>query len=82
MAQDARFVYSVMFFSSPDPNQPRQKFFLFSSIAAIYELFSSEQVGCSLGHLYNIRVADGTAFTGKRCIIKRERLYSKHHKQS
>ena len=74
-----RFIYSVLFYGAPNAAQPRQKFFLFSSLAAIFDLFTPQQIGCRLGHLYNLKVADGTAYTGKRCIIKRERLYSKHH---
>lgn len=75
-----RYVYSVLFFAAPNPEKPRQKFFLFSSLAAIFETFSTEQIGCSLGHLYNLKVPDGTAFAGKRCIIKREKVFSKRQK--
>lgn len=74
-----RYVYSVLFFAAPLPSKPRQKFFLFSSLAAIFEVFSVEQIGCGLGHLYNLKVPDGTAFSGKRCIIKRERVFAKRH---
>lgn len=72
-----RFVYSVLFFAAPLPEKPRQKFFLFSSLAAIFEVFSPEQIGCGLGHLYNLQVPSGSAFAGKRCIIKREKVFSK-----
>ena len=71
-------VYSVLFFGAPFPIEaPRQRFFLFSSLSAIYEVFTSEQVGVSLKRLYNLRISDGTAYTGKRCIIRREKVYSK-----
>lgn len=71
-------IYSVVFFGAPFPTTaPRQRYFLFSSLSAIYEMFSHEQLGVSLKHLYNIRVPDGTAYTGKRCIIRREKVYSK-----
>lgn len=75
-----RYVYTVLFFGAPFADKPRQKVFLFSSLAAIYDLFSVEQVGCSLGHLYNLKVPDGAAYCGSRCIIKREPLRSKPHK--
>ena len=75
------YVYSVLFFSAPLRGKPRQKFFLFSSLAAIYEVFSVEQIGCSIGHLYNLKVPDGTAYCGKRCIIKREPVVSKRQKR-
>lgn len=71
-------VYSVMFFGAPFPTEaPRQRFFLFSSLSAIYEVFTPEQVGVSLKRLYNLRVSGGTAYSGKRCIIRREKVYSK-----
>lgn len=76
-----RYVYSVLFYAPPRPvEMPRQKFFLFSSLAAIFDRFSVEEIGCSLGHLYNSKVPDGSAFCGKRCIIKREPLVSKRQK--
>lgn len=74
------YAYSVVFFAAPFREQPRQKFFLFSSLAAIFEVFSPEQIGCGLGHLYNLKVPDGSAFAGKRCIIKREKVFSKRQK--
>ena len=75
-----RFVYSVLFFSTPLPDKPMQKYFLFSSLAAIYEVFSVEQIGCSLGHLYNLKVPDSSTYAGKRCIIKRDKVLSKRQK--
>lgn len=75
------YVYGVMFFTAPFADKPRQKFFLFSSLAAIYEVFSVEQIGCTLRHLYNLKVPDGSAFAGKRCIIKREPVVSKRQKR-
>lgn len=74
-----RYVYGVLFFAAPFRDKPRQRYFLFSSLAAIYEVFSVEQIGCSLGHLYNLKVPDGSAFAGKRCIIRREPVVSKSH---
>lgn len=76
-----QYIYSVVFFSAPLKNKPRQRFFLFSSLAAIYDVFSVEQIGCCIGHLYNIKVPDGSVFAGKRCIIKREPLFSKRQKR-
>ena len=77
----ARFIYSVSFFCAPLEERPRQKQFLFSSLAAIYEVFSASQIGCGLGHLYNLKVADGGVFAGSLCIIRREKLYSKRQRQ-
>lgn len=73
-------MYTVLFFAAPYPEQPRRKVFVFSSLAAIYDLFPRDVVGCSLGHLYNLHVPSGSAYCGKRCIIKRERVFAKAHK--
>ena len=73
--------YSVLFLgTAPLPEYPRQKFYLFTSLAAIFEVFTPEQIGCGLRHLYNLKVPEGTAYTGRRCIIKRERVFSKRQK--
>ncbi len=78
---DDHYIYVVLFFAAPFADKPRQKFFLFSSLAAVYDVFSVEQIGCTLGHLYNLKVPDGSAFAGKRCIIKREPVVSKRQKR-
>lgn len=75
------YVYGVLFFAAPFADKSRQRYFLFSSLAAIYEVFSVEQIGVSLKHLYNIKVSDGSAYAGKRCIIKREPVVSKRQKR-
>lgn len=77
----SRFVYSVLFFAAPLPSKPRQKFFLFSSLAAIFEVFSVKQIGCGLRHLYNLKVPDGAAYAGRLCIIKREKVFAKRQKR-
>lgn len=77
-----RFIYSVVFFAAPIPGKAHQKSFLFSSLAAIYDVFSVEQIGCSLGHLYNLQISKGAVFAGQDCIVKRERLYHKPHRGS
>lgn len=73
-------VYVVQFFGAPLSGEPRRRFFLFSSLAAIYDKFSAAQVGCSLGNLYNLRVSDGVPYSGKLCMVWREPLYTKRRK--
>lgn len=73
-------VYVVQFFGAPLPDEPRRRFFLFSSLAAIYDKFSAAQVGCSLVNLYNLRVSDGLPSCGRLCMVWREPLYSKRCK--
>ena len=73
-------VYVVQFFGAPLPDEPRRRFFLFSSLAAIYDKFSAAQVGCSWVNLYNLRVSDGLPSCGRLCMVWREPLYSKRRK--
>lgn len=73
-------VYVAHFFGAPLPDEPRRRFFLFSSLAAIYDKFSAAQVGCSLVNLYNLRVSDGLPSCGRLCMVWREPLYSKRRK--
>ena len=73
-------VYVVQFFGAPLPDEPRRRFFLFSSLAASYDKFSAAQVGCSLVNLYNLRVSDGLPSCGRLCMVWREPLYSKRRK--
>lgn len=74
---EGKYVYSVMFFFSPLQEQPHRRLFLFSSLAAIYDIFSADQIGCSLGHLYNKHVPDGETYQNDRCSIHRERVLSR-----
>jgi hypothetical protein len=79
-ASSEKAVYSVTFFFPPLPeDHPQQRLFLFSSLAAIYDLFDAGQVGCSLGTLYNMKVPDGFVYQNKRCVIRREKVLSKAH---
>jgi hypothetical protein len=72
-----RFVYSVVFFFAPLAEHPRQRLFLFSSLAAIYDLFSVEQIGCGLGRLYNLKLPSGGVYQSEKVIIRREKVFCK-----
>lgn len=51
--------------------------FYFSSLAAIYERFTSKQVGCGVHHLWSLKISDGNVYNGKRCDIRRVELVGK-----
>lgn len=53
----------------------------FSSLAAIYNVFSQEQIGCGVGRLWNLKVSTGVKYRGKNCIISREGVESKKQSQ-
>lgn len=54
--------------------------FFFTSLAAIYDVFTAEQIGCKVNRLYNIGLPDGTPYDGKRCLITQEAIHSKAQK--
>ncbi len=56
----------------------------FTSLAAIYEVFTPEQVGCSLAHLWNIKVSDGRVYVSSsgQCRIWRDKVVSKAQTKS
>lgn len=43
--------------------------FFFTSLAAIYDLFTPEQVGCRLAALWALGVSRGAVYSGRGCII-------------
>lgn len=63
--------YRVEFKEPPMPDNKRTEFY-FSSLAAIYEQFTPEQVGCKVSRLWNIGVSDGKPYNGRRCSITKE----------
>ena len=69
-------IYKVAFKEPPIPDDDRKEFF-FSSLSAIYDTFTPEQVGCKVTRLWNIGISQGNLYTGKLCQITREPLTSK-----
>lgn len=55
--------YRVEFKEPPIEGDERTEFY-FSSLAAIYEQFAPEQVGCKVARLWNIGVSDGVPYRG------------------
>ncbi|EJW89308.1 hypothetical protein EVA_22585, partial [gut metagenome] len=53
----------------PPVQGDEQTEFFFSSLAAIYEQFTPEQVGCYCQNLYNLKVSDGNTYEGDLCEI-------------
>lgn len=73
---DGKTIYRVRFKEAPLCGDERTDFF-FTSLAAIYDVFTPEQIGCRASRLYNIGVPDGTPYDGRRCQITREEVCSK-----
>lgn len=51
--------------------------YYFSSLAAIFERFSVEQIGCALSTLWNCNIDIHRPKTTRRCVISREPIYNK-----
>lgn len=54
--------------------------YFFGSLAAIYEMFTADEIGCPLTSLWQRGVLDdGRAFTTARCTIVRVSVYRKRN---
>lgn len=69
-------VYRVSFKNPPLADDDRRDFF-FSSLSAIYDMFTDEQIGCKVTRLWNLGVSQGNPYNGKLCKITKEPLTSK-----
>lgn len=81
MAKEKKTIYRVQFKEPPLNDDERTEFF-FTSLAAIYEVFTAEQIGSKVNRLYNIGLPNGTPYNGKRCGISQEAIHSKSQKSA
>lgn len=70
------FIYRVAFKEHPIADDARLDFY-FHSLAAIYDTFTAEQIGCKVTRLWNIGVSHGTPYEGRRCRITKEPILRK-----
>lgn len=75
------FIYRVAFREPPLSDDERTEFF-FHGLAAIYEVFTPEQVGCKVTRLWNIGVSQGNAYEGRLCTITKEPIGRKRRKSA
>ena len=71
------FIYRVEFKEPPLLGVDERTEFYFHSLAAIYETFTPEQIGCKVTRLWNIGVSNGNPYGGRRCRITRESILRK-----
>lgn len=76
MTEPGKF-YRVEF---PAPVGDRSVFY-FGSLAAIYEVFTAEQIGCKVTRLWNVGIDPGRPYVGSRCTISQEELIRKRTKR-
>lgn len=66
-------IIKVQFFTTIDGKTD----FYFFSLAAIFEHFTSEQVGCSLYTLWRANITIDSPKSTRNCVVSREPIYSK-----
>mgnify|MGYP000901219630 CR=1 FL=1 len=72
--------YRVVF-KSPPISDGQVEFF-FGSLAAIYDVFFPEDIGCKIENLWNKNLSEpGSVWTGSRCSISNHELIRKKTKR-
>lgn len=69
-------IYRVAFNEPPIEGDDRKDFF-YTSLSAIFDDFTPEQIGCRVSRLWNLGVGRGTPYEGRRCRITQEAVSSK-----
>lgn len=70
-------IYRVSFKVPPLLGADDRTEFFFHSLAAIYDTFTAEQIGCKVNRLWNIGVSHGNPYEGRRCRITKEPISRK-----
>ncbi len=81
MNERQEFIYRVAFSEPPLSDGERRDFF-FYSLSAIYETFSAEQIGCRVSRLWNLGIAQGNVYQGRRCTITKEPITRKKRRKA
>lgn len=68
-------VYRVSF--RTPPREGGAVDYYFSSLAAIYEHFTREDIGCKVDRLWAVGVSDGNRYEGRKCTVTREPVFRK-----
>lgn len=71
--------YHVRFLEAPD--ESGQLDYYFGSLAAIYDIFSPDQVGCKIENLWNKNLSSGGSWTGSRSTVTRCEMIRKKTKR-
>lgn len=68
--------WRVSFEAPPIEGNPKTDFY-FGSLKAIYDMFTPQQIGCRVEHLWNLKIGDSGEFENRLCKITREQLNRK-----
>lgn len=75
-----KHIYRVLFKESPfsGEGEPAGKTeFFFSSLSAIYDIFSAEKIGCKVSRLWNLKITPESPYNGRKCTITKEPISGK-----
>lgn len=70
------YIYRVTFPSPPFAGNESTDYY-FYSLAAIYERFTPEQIGCKVERLWAVGVSDGKVYTNSKVTISRQEIIRK-----
>lgn len=62
------------------PVQGRKEHY-FGSLAAIYDLFAPQQIGCKLEALWGARIEEGKPKSTRLCVISKHSIHRKKQKK-
>ena len=81
--KQTEYIYRVKFLEQPLEGDDRTEFF-FTSLSAIYEKFTPEQIGCALPNLWNRRVEEERPYENRQHTVSifKEPLHRKHHREA
>jgi hypothetical protein len=51
--------------------------YIFGSLAAIFDVFSPEQIGCKVTRLWNLKIFEDKPYAGRKCTVSKEPLHRK-----
>lgn len=71
------FVYRVSFKEPPMSDEPDRTDWFFTSLAAIYDRFGKEDIGCKVTRLWNLKITPDNPYNGRRCRITKEPVQRK-----
>ena len=81
MKTDYEQIYRVSFNEPPADFYGEQCDFFFTSLAAIYDQFDKQEIGCQVERLWNLKISPDKPYVGRKCTITKEPLGRKKHKQ-
>ncbi len=78
------YIYQVSFKEPPfdREGEPAAKTeFFFGSLSSIYDVFSSQQIGCKVQRLWNVKITEDNPYIGRKCTISKEILKRKRQQK-